>query len=201
MQERTDRAIRDNWLLIGVIVVLLGVAAGAGIAIWPRLNGQAASQEKQPPEGGLPPASLSAMRNEPLTVTLYRPAEGMLVPGTVAIPRQPDSQALAREALVALFADSQSVSDAVLKELRFRTIYLDTAGTAYVDLALPLQKYVRASAWEELTAIYSVVNTLLQNFEEIRQVRLLLDGKEAQTLAGHMDLSRTFTKRMDLVKQ
>jgi hypothetical protein len=60
---------------------------------------------------------------------------------------------------------------------------------------------VRASAWEEQLAIYALVNTLLQNFEEIKQVVLLLDGGEAQTLAGHMDLSRTFTKRMDLVKQ
>jgi hypothetical protein len=60
---------------------------------------------------------------------------------------------------------------------------------------------VRASAWEEQLAIYALVNTLLQNFEEIKQVVLLLDGGEAQTLAGHMDLSRTFAKRMDLVKQ
>jgi hypothetical protein len=41
----------------------------------------------------------------------------------------------------------------------------------------------------------------MQNFDEIKQVRFLLNGKEAQTLAGHVDLSRTFTKRMDLVRQ
>jgi hypothetical protein len=46
-----------------------------------------------------------------------------------------------------------------------------------------------------------MVNTLSQNFEEIRQVRFLVDGREVQTLAGHIELSRKFTKRMDLVKQ
>ena len=56
-------------------------------------------------------------------------------------------------------------------------------------------------SWEELLALYAMVNTLSQNFEEIRQVRFLVDGREAQTLAGHIELSRKFTKRMDLVKQ
>jgi len=198
MSERTDRAIRDNWLLIGVIVVLLGVAAGAGVALWPRLIVPTASQ-KQPE--GQPLARQSALLNEPLIVTLYYPAEGLLASGTASIARQPDSQTQAREAIVALFADQRSALAAVLKEVKFKAIYLDAAGTAYVDLALPQQKALRASAWEELTAIYSLVNTLMQNFEEIKQVRFLLDGKEAQTLAGHMDLSDSFTKRMYLVKQ
>jgi len=199
MPERTDRAIRDNWLLIGLIVVLLGVAAGAGITLWPRLIAPAASQKQS--QEGQSPASQSAFRNEPLTVTLYCPVEGLLAPGTAAIPRQPDSQAQAREAVVALFADQRAALAAVLKEVKFKTVYLDAAGTAYVDLTLPAQKSMKASAWEELMAIYSLVNTLTQNFEEIKQVRFLLDGQEAQTLAGHMDMSRTFTKRLDLVKQ
>ena len=69
-----------------------------------------------------------------------------------------------------------------------------------MDLAPASETGVRASAWEELLAVYAVVNTLVQNFEEIRQIRFLLDGKETQTLTGHIDLGRTFTKRMDLVK-
>jgi hypothetical protein len=63
------------------------------------------------------------------------------------------------------------------------------------------QREVRASVWEELIALYAMVNTLSQNFEEIRQIRFLVEGREVQTLAGHIELSRKFTKRMDLVKQ
>jgi len=89
----------------------------------------------------------------------------------------------------------------VLRDIRLRELYLDAFGTAYIDLSPGPQKDVRASAWEEQLAIYAMVNTLLQNFDGIKTVVLLIDGREAQTLAGHMDLSRTFTKRMDLVKQ
>jgi hypothetical protein len=49
--------------------------------------------------------------------------------------------------------------------------------------------------------MYAMVNTLMQNFEEIREVAFLVDGRQAPTLAGHMDLSRRYGKRMDLVKQ
>jgi hypothetical protein len=41
---------------------------------------------------------------------------------------------------------------------------------------------------------------LVQNVPEVRQVRFLVDGREVQTLAGHIDLSRSFGKRTDLVK-
>ena len=50
-------------------------------------------------------------------------------------------------------------------------------------------------------AIYAVVNTLTQNFEEIKEVRFLLDGREAQTLAGHIDASVFFSARPDLARQ
>jgi hypothetical protein len=89
----------------------------------------------------------------------------------------------------------------VLRDIRLRAFYLDASGTAYIDLAAGLKKDVLASAWEEQLALYAMVNTLLRNFEEIKQVLFLFEGGEAQTLAGHMDLSRTFTKRMDLVRQ
>jgi glutamate-1-semialdehyde aminotransferase len=90
----------------------------------------------------------------------------------------------------------------VLRELRLRALYLDASWTATVDLAAasPNQNEIRASAEEELLAVYALVNTLTQNFPEVRQVRILMDGREAQTLAGHIDLTRAYVKRTDLVK-
>jgi hypothetical protein len=125
----------------------------------------------------------------------------MLVAAPVQVKRQPDVQSLARAALTALFADQRAQLEPVIRDIRLRELFLDESGTAYVDLTTGRQKDVRASAWEEQLAIYALVNSLQQNFQEIKQVVLLLDGGEAQTLAGHMDLSRTFAKRMDLVKQ
>ncbi len=183
-----------NRLLPTIAVLLVAVLCVGGV-VWWRLRAA-------PPGSGAAQSPAAAPRpNEPLVITLSVPVEGLLVAVQSPVTRQPDTQSLAREALAALFADPIGSQAPVLKDLRLRGVYLDAAGTGYIDLAPVEQREVRASVWEELIALYAMVNTLSQNFEEIKQVRFLVDGKEVQTLAGHIELSRKFTKRMDLVKQ
>ncbi len=198
MSERIDRRINGSRSLIWLLVAIFAVAA-AGVFVWLRLNAPNPQQNQTAQAPSL--LAQPARPAEPLTITLYYPADGALATGTAAVTRQPDPQAQAREALGAALADPRVLQTAVFRELKIRELFLDASGTAYVDLSSAQQNGVTASAWEELLAIYSMVNTLRQNFEEIKQVRFLLEGKEAQTLAGHMDLSRKFDKRMDLVKQ
>ncbi len=133
---------------------------------------------------------------------MYYPADGMLAAESAGVRRQPDAQSQARETVSALLASPRGGRAPVLKGLRLNALYLDSSGAAYVDLspAAPGGD-ARGSVWDEFLAVYAVVNTLTQNFEDIKQVHFLVDGKEAQTLAGHIDMSGTFTKRMELVKQ
>lgn len=198
MSERIDRRINGSRSLIWLLVAIFAVVAAAVVFVWLRLNAPNPQQNQ-----AAAPSLLAqpARPEEPLAITLCYPADGVLAAGTASVKRQPDPQAQAREALGAVFADQRVLQAAVFRDLKIRDLFLDASGTAYVDLSSAQQNGVKASAWEELLAIYSMVNTLTQNFEEIKQVRFLLEGKEAQTLAGHMDLSRKFDKRMDLVKQ
>ncbi len=200
MSERIDRRIGNNRFLLGVVMAIFAVASVAGIFFWMR------STELQPPprqDAAQKQSSVaSSLRpDEPVTVTLFYPAADMLSTETVAVKRKPDTQAQAHEVLAAMMGDSRAVQSGVFKDMKLRELFLDSVGTAYVDLAPSQQNGVKASAWDELLEIYAIVDTLIHNFEEIRQVRFLLDGREAQTLAGHIDLSRKFEKRMDLVKQ
>ena len=199
MPERIDRRIGHNQLLFGVVVIIFVFAAAAGIYIWSLTRSSSVPRNTVVPD---PSALAQPPRlDEQLTIALYFPFDGMLVSRAVAVKRQPDEQSQAREILAAMLGDQRAAQTALLKDVKLRELYLDASGTAYVDLASVQQKEMRASARDELTALYAVVNTLLQNIEEIKRVRVLLDGREAQTLAGHIDLSRAFSKRMDLVKQ
>ena len=73
------------------------------------------------------------------------------------------------------------------KGAKIKSITLDN-DTAVVDLDAGITKnFVGGSTGEEFL-INSVVDTLTE-FDEIKQVRFLIDGKEVETLAGHMDLS------------
>lgn len=73
------------------------------------------------------------------------------------------------------------------KDAKINSVTLDN-DTAIVDLDSGITKnFVGGSTGEEFL-INSVVDTLT-DFDEIKQVRFLIDGKEVETLAGHMDLS------------
>lgn len=199
MPERIDRRIGYNRLLFGVVAIIFAIAAAAGAYIWSLMHSSSVLPNTMVP--GQPEITKPSRPDEQLTIALYYPSDGMLATGSVAVKRQPDGQSQARVILAAMLGDQRVAQSALLKDVRLRELYLDTSGTAYVDLASVQQKEIRVSARDELVALYAVVNTLLQNVEEIKRVRVLLDGREAQTLAGHIDLSRAFSKRIDLVKQ
>jgi len=182
------------------LVVFVLIAAGGGGYLWFRMAGapEAVSALQQEGQTTAP----AARPDEPFMATLFFPGDGALGTAVVAVRRHPEVQLQAREATAALLAADQARQSSVLKELRLRALYVDASWTAMVDLtaASPNQKEIRAPAEDELLAVYALVNTLIQNFPEVRQVRFLMDGREAQTLAGHIDLSRAFVKRTDLVK-
>jgi hypothetical protein len=50
----------------------------------------------------------------------------------------------------------------------------------------------------ELASIYSVVNSLTQNVSGINRVQILIEGAEAETLAGHIDLSRPLVEDLSM---
>lgn len=201
MSEKADRGINSG-LLLRVVVVLCAVALGAGIYLWWMLKAPASRNSGNPEAQPQTPRTQAALRDDALNVTLfyYYPADGMLATGFIAVKRQSDTQTQARELIRSLASDQRASQTALLRDLQLRELYLDMSGTAYLDLVPNQQKELTASIEEEFLSLYAMVNTLMQNFEEIKQVALLIDGKEAQTLAGHIDLSRKFTKRMDLVK-
>jgi hypothetical protein len=180
-----------------VMAVIL-VAAGAGGYYWFSGAGAPRPTATAPVETQPPPAR----PDEPFPATLFVPADNRLAAVPASVKRQPDAQLQAREAVATLLDDGQAGRAAVLKELRLRALFLDGTGTAFLDLGprSPAQKELRASVEDELLALYALVNTVTQNIPEVRQVRVIVDGREAQTLAGHIDLSRSFVKRTDLVK-
>ena len=72
-------------------------------------------------------------------------------------------------------------------------------GTAYVNFDKSvITNFVGGSTGEEFL-VGSVVDTLTE-FPEIKQVKFLIDGKEIETLAGHVDLSVPIKRIENLLK-
>jgi hypothetical protein len=71
-----------------------------------------------------------------------------------------------------------------------RGIYLSPDGVAFVDLSPEVSTAHPGGSLDEIFTVYSVVNTLSGNLPAIQAVQILVDGREVDTLAGHVDLRR-----------
>ena len=71
-----------------------------------------------------------------------------------------------------------------------RTVFLTSAGDAYVDLSAELQSNHPGGTTNEILTVYSLVQALTSNLPAVSGVQILIDGKEVDTLAGHLDLRR-----------
>ena len=82
-----------------------------------------------------------------------------------------------------------------------RGAYLLPGGTAIVDLGgATLVSGWGTGSHQELMSAYSLVQTLTANFEEVRRVRVLINGSPAETLAGHVSLAKSLGPHLELVE-
>ncbi|MBF0226339.1 MAG: GerMN domain-containing protein [Desulfobacterales bacterium] len=81
-----------------------------------------------------------------------------------------------------------------------KAFYITKEETAYVDLSDSVKTSGHYDASLELLAVYSIVNSLTLNIPEIKTVKILVDGNESLTLAGHIDLRFPFSANMLLIR-
>ena len=71
--------------------------------------------------------------------------------------------------------------------------------TAVVNFSKELKETHWGGTAGETMTVYSVVNTLAQ-FNEIDKVKILIEGQEIETLAGHMELSQALSFNSTIIK-
>ena len=82
---------------------------------------------------------------------------------------------------------------------RVLEVFVTARGVAYVDLSNEATQGNAGGVSEELRSVYSVVNSVTVNFPAIRRVQILVEDRPAETLAGHVDLSRPLPPDMTLL--
>ncbi len=84
-------------------------------------------------------------------------------------------------------------------ETKLRELYVNDEGVAYVDFSRDIVEKHLSGSSAEISTIYSVVNTLGYNFDGIKKVFILIEGRERETLGGHINLSHPFLPLYDLI--
>ena len=94
----------------------------------------------------------------------------------------------------------QALERTIPEETLLRGFYILQNHTAYVDLSREIRERHPGGARSELMTIYSIVNSLILNIPEIETVKILVEGKEEATLAGHVDLRFPFRANLLFVR-
>lgn len=87
------------------------------------------------------------------------------------------------------------------EETKIKSIFLDNNGICYLNFNREIQEKFPGGTWTELLSLYSIANTVIENFPEIRGVQILVEGYSIETLSGHIDARYPFQRREDLVGQ
>lgn len=105
----------------------------------------------------------------------------------------------AKQIIVELIVGSKEGRKPVLPvDTRLREVYVTAEGMAVVDLTKEASQNHPGGLTQEVSSIYSIVNSLTDNLHSIQTVQILIEGSEVETLAGHVDLGKPFLQDLSM---
>ena len=178
-------------------IVVFGVAAAwvlfIGLPRW--------YAARQAPAAAGTVAAAPAAPVRKITATLYYLSEdGMtLLPVPREIPLGATVVEQARAIVLAQLAAAPPLVSAIPPETTLRDVYVTERGDAFIDLSGDIVAKHPGGSLQEIFTVYTLVNALTVNLPAVTRVQILVDGKEVDTLAGHVDLRHPLSKSLEWV--
>jgi len=174
------------------ISVLLLAVLGMGLYAW-HMRGRAATNSAASLDTR-PVVAPVAGATEQVTLFVAYDDIGVLHSQSARIPlpsvRQQRAEELLR-ALLALYLNKNSPHP-LPAGADVRSVYLVDPGLAVIDVNAAFADGHRSGVLSEELTVASMIQTLSANLPGILKVKILVEGKERQTLAGHADLSSLY---------
>ncbi|MBI2877613.1 MAG: GerMN domain-containing protein [Candidatus Tectomicrobia bacterium] len=181
--SRWDRlAAHKGPLILAGIGLLVGVAALVFFLVW---------REKGSPERA--EVSPTLPLNQPLQrkqVRLFFSSVGgealVSEEREIQMPVEPEAQARAILGELIKGSGSGTLGPTIPPGVTLREVFLDPAqGCVYVDFSQELARNHPGGSQTEALTVFSIVNSLILNLP-FKKVQILIEGKEVETLAGHI---------------
>jgi spore germination protein GerM len=183
-------------------IAVLGIVVGLAVFAWLASGGARRLSPRPSTDTGTTPAPPPVAERK-INVTLFFVSEdGLALVGT---PREvPFGEPIAEQARhiieAQLAAAPAPLASAIPQGTALRGVFVSDKGDAFVDLSGDVTARHTGGALDELFTVYAVVNALTANLPSITRVQILIDGKEVDTLAGHVDLRHPFHKNLKWIR-
>lgn len=184
---------RRRALLLTATLITVGLAS-LGIA-W--LKTDPSPEDATDPGGS---ESVRATRS-PQAAVYFPATSGMLEPEVRALPADLDPAARRRWLAEQLVAGpkSEELRPALPAGTQVASVFTAPNGTVFVDFTI--SETVGMGSTEEMLALYSIVNTMILDDEAGHRAVILINGRQRETLAGHVDTSMPLAARPNLIRE
>lgn len=184
-------------------VVLAGVAVVLAIVAWLVVAGLRRGGSPATPAASPGSVSPQTGPERKINVTLYYVSEDglALVGARREVPfGEPIAEQARRIVEAQLGAAPGGLASAIPEGTTLNALFVSERGDAFVDLSRDVSVKHTGGALDELFTVYAIINAVTVNLPAIVQVQILIDGKEIDTLAGHVDLRHPLPKSMKWVR-
>lgn len=175
-------------LLIAMVILLVAVL-GLSVYAWhvrkSAVSAPSASVDTRP----LAPPPAGPM--ERVVLFVAHDEDGTLRPESAQIPLPSGRQQRAEEllrALLSLYLDKSS-PHVLGAGAEIRSVFLVDPGVAVIDVNGAFADSHRSGVLVEELTVASLIHTVSANTQGLLKVKILVDGKQRDTLAGHADLT------------
>ena len=175
--------------LLIALAVLLVAALGMSIYAWNMRKTVAATPAASVDTRPLAPPV--AGPTEMVALFVANDEDGSLRPRAAQIPMPSGRQQRAEEllrALMSIYLDKSS-PHVLGAGAEVRSVFLVDPGVAVIDVNAAFADTHRSGVLVEELTVASLIHTVSANTPGILRVKILVDGKERDTLSGHADLS------------
>lgn len=175
--------------LVISVIVLVAAALGLSVYAWHMRKSVAAVPTAAVDTRPLAPPVTGP--TERVVLFVAHDEDGTLRPESAQIPMPSGRQQRAEEllrALLSIYLDKSS-PHMIAPGAEIRSVFLVDPGVAVIDLNSAFADKHRSGVLVEELTVASLIHTVSANTQGLLRVKILVDGKERDTLAGHADLS------------
>ncbi len=179
-------------------VALAALAIGWALFVW--LPRRYTHPTPQPSAAAQPMAAAEAVRRIKARLFYVSPS-GRLTSTEQEVAYGEGTLEQARRILEAQFGPAPApLMSAIPAGTKLKTIFVSDRGEAFVDLSREIQAGHPGGSLNEIATVFTVVNALTVNLPALTAVQILVEGREVETLAGHVDLRRPIQQDLQWVE-
>jgi len=181
---------------IAIGVVLLALLAWGVTALLERLT-----QPDVAPVATAAPAPATETPHIAATLFYAAPEGAALIPVQREVPLAEGLEAQGRQIVASQLAPPPEPHlSPIPMGTTLRAFYVTQQGDAFVDLSREVTTAHPGGTLNELLTVQAIVNAVLANLPAVQRVQIMVDGREVDTIAGHVDVRRPLTRDSSLVR-